>query len=182
MGKTKFDGHGRLFEPMDEDSNANVISMAQSISEEPYWIGIRSQPHQFESHENFYYVSKGPLGPTLPKELWADGNPNGNIIFENCVSVLSRPSSGLKWNHINCDEKNLVICELNEEESCGKPEHANDKFCDDENNNAGCNWDSGACCNHLARANPILGYTEWNAYCKECKCLDPNFRPPTCKT
>ena len=31
---------------------------------------------------------------------------------------------------------------------CGSPQWATDKYCDDENNNAGCNWDGGACCNN----------------------------------
>ena len=28
---------------------------------------------------------------------------------------------------------------------CGFPEYATDGDCDDENNNAGCDWDGGAC-------------------------------------
>ena len=31
---------------------------------------------------------------------------------------------------------------------CGSKHWANDIFCDDGNNNAGCNWDGGACCNN----------------------------------
>merc|ERR1712032_1124834 len=30
--------------------------------------------------------------------------------------------------------------------SCGAPDYVGDKFCDDNNNNAGCNWDKGDCC------------------------------------
>ena len=45
---------------------------------------------------------------------------------------------------------------------CGKPESATDNFCNDENNNAACNWDGGACCNRTYG---------WNTYCTECKCL-----------
>ena len=41
-----------------------------------------------------------------------------------------------------------------------------DKYCDDKNNNVGCNWDGGACCYN--------NYALWDVYCKECKCLDPN--------
>ena len=37
---------------------------------------------------------------------------------------------------------------------CGSPEWANDKWCDDENNNAGCNYDDGACCNNYAAGIP----------------------------
>ena len=39
-------------------------------------------------------------------------------------------------------------------------------YCDDENNNADCNWDGGACCN-----NNTAG---WDNYCSACECLDPN--------
>ena len=38
-----------------------------------------------------------------------------------------------------------------------------DNFCDDENNNAGCGWDGGACCN-----NQNAG---WDQYCTACECL-----------
>ena len=48
---------------------------------------------------------------------------------------------------------------------CGSPEFATDEDCEDENNNAGCNWDGGACC----------GDNVSTDYCTECKCLDPNF-------
>jgi hypothetical protein len=34
--KTKFNGHGKLFEPNDEDSNALVVSKALKLSDKPY--------------------------------------------------------------------------------------------------------------------------------------------------
>ena len=39
-----------------------------------------------------------------------------------------------------------------------------DKTCDDDNNNAGCNWDGGDCC----------GANNYD-YCKDCKCRDCTF-------
>merc|ERR1711862_753309 len=48
----------------------------------------------------------------------------------------------------------------------GSPDYANDTFCDDNNNNAGCNWDNNACCNKAV--------ANWNQYCSECKCYDAN--------
>ena len=51
-----------------------------------------------------------------------------------------------------------------------------DGYCDDFNNEATCNWDGGDCCN-----NPIPDY---DIFCSECQCLDPNFdttTPPTPK-
>merc|ERR1712172_61399 len=49
---------------------------------------------------------------------------------------------------------------------CGSPQWANDNWCDDENNNADCNWDGGACCNN--------SFGGWDNYCTDCACLDPN--------
>ena len=51
-------------------------------------------------------------------------------------------------------------------DGCGSPSWANDQWCDDENNNANCNWDGGACCNN--------DFTGWDTYCNTCECLDPN--------
>merc|ERR1712156_395011 len=49
---------------------------------------------------------------------------------------------------------------------CVSPQWAQDDYCDDENNNAECNWDGGACCNNNAAG--------WNNYCSACECLDHN--------
>ena len=40
---------------------------------------------------------------------------------------------------------------------CVDPQYANDKWCDDQNNNAKCNWDGGACCNN--------DFDGWDTYC-----------------
>ena len=40
---------------------------------------------------------------------------------------------------------------------CGSPHWATDMWCDDENNNAECNWDGGACCFNEAPG--------WDNYC-----------------
>merc|ERR1711997_157653 len=44
---------------------------------------------------------------------------------------------------------------------CGSPLWANDKWCDDENNNAACKFDGGACC----------GANVDKTYCTKCQCL-----------
>ena len=49
-------------------------------------------------------------------------------------------------------------------DTCGSPEYSQDVYCDDENNNAGCNWDDGACCDNEM--------PDWNDYCEDCKCLE----------
>jgi len=43
---------------------------------------------------------------------------------------------------------------------CGLPHYSKDKWCDDENNNAACNFDGGACC----------GPNVIKTYCNICQC------------
>ena len=50
--------------------------------------------------------------------------------------------------------------------SCGTPSWKGDDYCDDENNNCGCDWDGGDCC----------GSNVDTEYCSACECLDPNFK------
>ena len=47
---------------------------------------------------------------------------------------------------------------------CGVPQWKGDTYCDDENNNAGCDWDGGDCC----------GANVKKTYCIECECKDPS--------
>merc|ERR1711937_211876 len=49
--------------------------------------------------------------------------------------------------------------------ACGAANYVGDKYCDDNNNNAGCNWDKGDCCG------PKNNYK----FCKACKCRDCTF-------
>ena len=48
--------------------------------------------------------------------------------------------------------------------TCGNPSWKGDNYCDDENNNCGCEWDGGDCC----------GSNVNTYYCSICLCLDPN--------
>ena len=61
--------------------------------------------------------------------------------------------------------------------SCGIPDDKGDGWCDDVNNNAGCNWDDGDCCPPNSIENP-----NWDWACSKCKCLDPNAGGSTTKT
>ena len=47
---------------------------------------------------------------------------------------------------------------------CGFPMYKGDGYCDDPNNNCGCDWDGGDCCGDNVRT----------LFCSICKCLDPN--------
>ena len=53
--------------------------------------------------------------------------------------------------------------------SCGSPDWKGDNWCDDENNNCGCEWDGGDCCGDDVRTK----------YCQECLCLDPKQQDTT---
>ena len=61
------------------------------------------------------------------------------------------------------DPKENTTTEAPCKDSCGSPQWKGDDWCDDENNNCGCEWDGGDCCGDNVRTQ----------YCKECLCLDP---------
>ena len=48
---------------------------------------------------------------------------------------------------------------------CGNSDWKSDDYCDDGNNNCGCEWDGGDCCGSDVN-------TDW---CSACECLDPGF-------
>ena len=48
---------------------------------------------------------------------------------------------------------------------CGYPGYKGDNYCDDENNNANCDYDGGDCC----------GDNVDTSYCTQCQCIDPAF-------
>jgi len=167
--KNKFNGAGRLFEPMSEQSITVVQAAQKNFPSTTFWIGIRIQQHS-DTHtkDDFYYLSKGPFTP-LSHDGWEVAEPNNVDKNEGCVGVLNHNKLG--WSDLVCNDQNSFICELDNDDSCMKPEYANDFYCDDENNNAACNWDGGACCNYFAYPD-----FKWDKYCKKCKCLDPHAR------
>merc|ERR1711935_981576 len=165
--KAKFNGNGRLFEPRSKSDNNDVVGLARAISaNQPFWIGIRVQPH--DESRDFYYLSEGPK-VDLAYDGWLDGEPNDVGNKEDCVSVL-RFGSDLKWDDSKCGNEEYSICDQDVKEGCGSPEWSTDNFCDDQNNKAGCNYDGGACCNNPSDI--------WNKFCKDCECKDPNARLP----
>ena len=48
---------------------------------------------------------------------------------------------------------------------CKYPTWKGDGYCDDENNNEGCEYDGGDCCGHEVITQ----------YCSACQCLDPGI-------
>ena len=56
--------------------------------------------------------------------------------------------------------------------TCGLPNYVGDNYCDDKNNNAGCNYDGGDCC----------GIDINTDYCIVCQCLEGSGVDPTTPT
>ena len=57
--------------------------------------------------------------------------------------------------------------------SCGGDvDRIGDDYCDDDNNNEGCEWDGGDCCGSNVNTH----------YCYDCECLDPTNSPTTTTT
>jgi len=52
----------------------------------------------------------------------------------------------------------------------GLEDFINDGYCDDENNNADCQWDGGDCCFNTG--------DDWDDFCWDCECLDPDVEMP----
>merc|ERR1712176_1354266 len=55
--------------------------------------------------------------------------------------------------------------------SCGDTKYKGDGNCDDNNNNCGCDYDGGDCCDSTAKGKKVS-----KTYCKECKCKDPKYK------
>ena len=53
---------------------------------------------------------------------------------------------------------------------CWYPAYFADTYCDDDNNNAECNYDGGDCCNNDKDG--------WNNFCSACDCKDPSGKEP----
>jgi len=84
--------------------------------------------------------------------------------FCNSLSVFAKVTAVLPWiNEVtgscnsSTDSPSTNLCEA--------AAWKGDGYCDDGNNNAGCDWDGGDCCNNN---NP-----NWNDFCTDCKCLEP---------
>merc|ERR1711920_209871 len=57
---------------------------------------------------------------------------------------------------------------------CGDAQYKGDGNCDDGNNNCGCAYDGGDCCDKSLAA---MGKKFDGTWCKLCQCLDPDNQP-----
>ena len=53
---------------------------------------------------------------------------------------------------------------------CSAGFYPGDPFCNDENNNAECNFDNGACCDHWTVNGQA--WSLWDHFCTDCECLE----------
>ena len=114
--KTKFNGNGRLFEPIDtKDSDISIYKQAQKISKDTgFWIDMRTQVHDLSHNKTaFYYLSTGP-SKSLAYDAWDVAEPDNGSGNEDCVSVLR--FNNLGWADDQCDLPSFSICELDENE------------------------------------------------------------------
>merc|ERR1712139_45408 len=54
--------------------------------------------------------------------------------------------------------------------TCGQEEYKGDGNCDDDNNNAGCEFDGGNCCKASVKGGKLN-----TKFCTECECKDPKY-------
>merc|ERR1712159_404185 len=71
----------------------------------------------------------------------------------------------------SCDSYDRCLCKASATTTttpgCGDPYYKGDGFCDDFNNNPGCDYDGGDCCAATSRAGHVK-----TKYCKKCACID----------
>merc|ERR1712100_589543 len=100
-----------------------------------------------------------------------DNNNNAGCAFNGgdcCAISVGGPVKKDYCTECKCKDPNPKA-----PHTCGSVDYKGDGNCDDDNNNKGCDYDGGDCC---AKS---LGKAVVKDYCKQCKCLDPNPKPPT---
>jgi len=97
-------------------------------------------------------------GFSFVAEAWVTPDLGRNVseILPHSTPFLNGQSDSLDFP--------LTPSAINRRSECGSTKYADDEYCDDESNNADCNWDGGACCNN--------GLGEWDRFCTECECKE----------
>ena len=100
---------------------------------------------------------------------------HGGITHTECTGGGFKPWCSTKTDengvHVN---ENWGYCNLNKciAECSSAPESRGDRNCDDENNNANCEYDGGDCC----------GENVDTSWCTQCLCLDPAYSTTSIST
>ncbi|XP_078702868.1 perlucin-like protein [Branchiostoma floridae x Branchiostoma belcheri] len=110
---------GTLAMPRDADTNAFLISLYKSVSddrgfwfslldqrEEAFWFGLHDQREE----GRFEWVDGSALGPY---NLWSPGEPSNGGGNEDCVIYSPRYKD--KWNDVLCHIEVNFICQANPE-------------------------------------------------------------------
>ena len=87
-----------------------------------------------------------------------DGNNREECGYDNGDCCPPHRSG---WNQ-TCSE---CECRAPPTKGCGLLDFVGNSYCDDENNNAECNFDNGDCC-------PPHGLDNWDQHCTACECKE----------
>jgi len=74
------------------------------------------------------------------------------LLFGLCLNLVGAAPK----HHADLERQYIAL-------GCAVPSWQGDNYCDDENNNAGCDYDGGDCC----------GDDVNTTYCNQCQCLEP---------
>merc|ERR1712151_557612 len=110
-------------------------------------------------------LDPNPKAPPAPG--CDDKNNNAGCEFDGgdcCEKSVGGPVKKDYCKQCKCLDPNP---KSSKETACGQKEYKGDGNCDDDNNNADCDFDGGDCCEKS------LGGAVKKDYCKQCKCLDP---------
>ena len=118
--------------------------------------------------------SGGPLVCMKNNDLFLAGAVSFG--YKGCTQpgypkVFARVSSYLPWikSHMEVPTTTTTTTTTTEApEACVYPHWQGDNWCDDENNNAGCNYDGGDCCGDDVKT----------TFCDACECLEPECEFP----
>jgi hypothetical protein len=95
-----------------------------------------------------------------------DNNNNGGCAWDggDCCGLTVSKKYCKECKCLDCTAKAPPgdACVKSAKKGGGLVKYKKDGNCDDENNNAGCNWDGGDCCGDNVK----------KTYCKVCMCLD----------
>merc|ERR1712107_357327 len=91
----------------------------------------------------------------------------------NYPGVYARTTAVLDWVKANMESNSGSPPTAAPPATTTAPQWAEDQWCDDENNNAECNYDGGTCCNNQSSG--------WDNYCSDCECKDPNAGDISCE-
>jgi hypothetical protein len=123
-------------------------------------------------------VSSGCGSPEFANDLQCDDENNNSECKFDGGACCNNNIAGWDTYCTDCEclqgQTTTTTTTVKNNGNCGSPQWANDNNCDDENNNAECSFDVGACCN-----NNIAG---WDKYCTDCECLQGETTTTTTTT